>query len=71
MSNKKRNAPMEICLCARCVAPFYEAPDHYVKRIDPYQTVLESCSICQNRNGRNYAIWRNPERSQVRKERRI
>ena len=71
MSNKNRTAPLEICLCARCVAPFYEAADHYVKRIDPYKTILEPCSICHNRNGYDYAIWDNSGKTQVRKERRV
>ena len=70
MKNKK-TVPMEICLCRRCVAPFYEAPDHFVKRIDPYQTILGSCSICHSRKGYDYAIWRNLERSHVRKERGV
>ena len=71
MKNNRRISHMEICLCARCVEPFYESDDHYVKRIDPYQAVLEPCCICQSRYGYDYAIWDNSARTHVRKERGI
>ena len=49
--------PMEICLCSRCASQFYNSPNHYIKRVDPYQTVKEPCTYCNYRYGYDFLIF--------------
>ena len=45
------NRRIELCLCERCVADFYESKGYRITRDDPYQVIKDDCSFCQIRRG--------------------
>lgn len=51
-----RNRNLELCLCERCVAGFYQSKEYRVTREDPYQVIKDECAFCQIRRGYDYLI---------------
>ena len=52
-----RENPMLMTLCARCAWQFYESPWHRIRREDPWQIELETCTYCNVRRGYDYIIY--------------
>lgn len=48
---------IELCLCRRCARAFYNSAHHFIKRADPFQTVMEPCTYCSYRSGYDYLIF--------------
>lgn len=46
----------ELCLCGTCLSNFFSTKDYEIRRIDPFQSVKETCSYCQQRTGYDYSI---------------
>ena len=49
--------PMEMCLCSRCASQFYNSPNYFIKRVDPFQTKKEPCTYCNYRYGYDFLIF--------------
>ena len=49
--------PMELCLCSRCASQFYNSPNHFIKRVDPFQAEKEPCTYCNYRYGYDFLIF--------------
>lgn len=47
---------MTLCLCRTCVDNFFNTGAYFLKRIDPYQIVKETCTYCNQRNGYDYLV---------------
>lgn len=47
---------MTLCLCPACAAQFFNSPEHIIRRVNPLNTVKESCTYCQVRYGYDYTI---------------
>ena len=47
---------MTLCLCPICAAQFFNSSEHIIRRINPLNTVKESCTYCQVRSGYDYII---------------
>ena len=63
-----KNRDLELCLCERCVAGFYQSKEYWVTREDPYQVIKDECAFCQIRRGYDYLIQRRNNRFPVRIE---
>ncbi len=46
----------ELCLCSSCLNNFFSTKDYEIRRIDPFQSVKETCTYCQQRTGYDYKI---------------
>ena len=57
-----RNRNLELCLCERCVAGFYQSKEYRVTREDPYQVIKDECAFCQIRRGYDFLIQRRNHR---------
>lgn len=63
MKNKKkanrivRQNEMELCLCVRCAASFYNMRERGISRVDMTQIEKELCTICGYRMGYDYYVW--------------
>lgn len=55
---REREAPEEmlLCLCPTCASQFYNSPVHVIRRVDPLQRAMESCTYCEVRKGYDYRI---------------
>lgn len=53
---KSEDDSIEMCLCYRCSQQFYDSPDHFIYRSDPYQVEKEQCDYCAVRTGYDYII---------------
>ena len=42
-----KNRNLELCLCERCVAGFYQSKEYWVTREDPYQVIKDECAFCK------------------------
>lgn len=49
---------MNICLCKRCAAVYYDDKDYWIERSEPYQENLEQCDFCRQYLGIDYNIWK-------------
>lgn len=45
------------CLCARCLRDYQESHKKLLKRVNRYQTTMDSCDFCQQRPGYDYWIY--------------
>ena len=55
--SRVRSATIELCLCPTCARAFYNSPHHFIRRINPFQTVLEPCTFCSDRNGYDFLVF--------------
>ncbi len=46
----------ELCLCGTCLSNFFSTKDYEIRRIDPFQSVKETCTYCQQKAGYDYSI---------------
>lgn len=46
----------ELSLCGTCLGNFFSTKDYEIRRIDPFQSVKETCTYCQQRTGYDYSI---------------
>ena len=56
---KKKTSYIEMCLCPRCASVYYESKEHFIKRVDPNQKILDSCDLCRHPHGYDFRIWKN------------
>lgn len=56
---QKKPKPLELCLCPRCAAQFYNSAKHYIKRADPEQMVKDTCTYCSTGTGYDYLVYDN------------
>jgi hypothetical protein len=61
-SRRKTDKPMLITLCARCVADYYNSPEHFVRKANKNQKAYEPCCKCPSTKGRDYSIVRREKR---------
>lgn len=47
---------MLLCLCSSCANEFYNTPGHYIKRADMKQSVKDTCTRCNVRQGYDFLI---------------
>lgn len=47
---------MELCLCPTCASQFYNSPNHFIRRVDPFQKYKDICTYCNYRYGFDYLI---------------
>ena len=52
----KKNEKMVMCLCGRCVNSFFQTHKYRIIRVDPYNPVRESCTLCRLGRGYDYII---------------
>lgn len=45
-----------LCLCPACARGFYDSGEHYIKRADYKQTVKDTCTYCNTRQGYDYLV---------------
>ena len=45
------------CLCARCLRDYQESHKKLLKRVNRYQTTMDTCDFCQQRPGYDYWIY--------------
>ena len=55
---QKTTREMELCLCTPCARNFYDLPEYWIVRKDPYQTKKETCTYCSCRLGYDFVITR-------------
>ena len=53
---RKPDMPILMCLCPRCVKPFYESGEHFIQRADKNQKLKDTCMFCNVRQGYDYLI---------------
>jgi len=53
---KKPHDEMLLSLCSACAQQFYDSPEHYIRRADYEQVVLDECDYCTVRRGYNFII---------------
>ena len=47
---------IELCLCGKCASDFFNTPGHYIKRADKAQTIKDTCTYCNVRQGYDYIV---------------
>ena len=47
---------IELCLCGKCASDFFNTPGHYIKRADKTQTIKDTCTYCNVRQGYDYIV---------------
>ena len=47
-----------LCLCPVCARQFMNSPNHVITRVDRWQTVRNTCTYCDVRQGYDYRIIR-------------
>ena len=47
---------IELCLCGKCASAFFNTPGHYIKRADKTQTIKDTCTYCNVRQGYDYIV---------------
>jgi mRNA interferase MazF len=52
----KWDKALELCLCPICAGNFYNSNEHYIKRADYNQTIKDTCTYCNTRQGYDYKI---------------
>ena len=52
----KKNEKMVMCLCGRCVNSFFQTQKYRIIRVDPYDPIRESCTLCRLGRGYDYII---------------
>ena len=55
-SNIASGEPMILTLCRKCAQQFYDSADYLLKRVDPNQIFMETCTYCQSRSGFDYKV---------------
>jgi mRNA interferase MazF len=45
-----------LCLCSACADNFYGTGAYSLRKIDPQQTVKDTCTYCNQRKGYDYEI---------------
>ncbi len=65
---KNRNGTILLTLCARCAQQFYDSGEHIIRRADPKETIMETCSYCDQRRGWSYTIQNRRKSSGTNKE---
>ena len=47
---------MLLCLCPICASQFYTSPGHYIKRANLNQTIKDTCTFCNVRQGFDFLV---------------
>ena len=47
---------MTLCLCPTCASQFYNSPDHFIRRLDPFGGEKDDGTYCQVRKGYDFLI---------------
>ncbi len=56
LSKKMEIKSFELSLCGTCLNNFFSTKDYEIRRIDPFQSVKETCTYCQQKTGYDYSI---------------